>query len=378
MRALWTCAFLVMVAVDVLCQTPPPGEEPKQLLRELEDALTAGDLVKGADLATRLDAEVQRRAKASLVTDAAQRVDETLQWLPTDTESIFVLQYPVVLDSRERQPNSAARPAEYYALDRLAALDGGRLLEQLDGQTIRLTIAAMKNIRTRGQNRIVPALMPDGDAAYFFYFTAPIPADVFGAPDEKSGAYVLWMRKTQIDAGAAWVPGSRERPIREDSTWLAVPRPDLLVAASDRDLLLSLLDRISGSAPPGAQRALPPTLPEWPLVDRSANFWALRHFSELGGRHDLSNPQCTADGAVPDPLLRGLAVRFDVDNATLEARFVHSGTQPPRILTEREFGSNFKAEKGADGVWRFRSSIRERGPFPFHLAVWLLGFGGYR
>jgi hypothetical protein len=28
-------------------------------------------------------------------------------------------------------------------------------------------------------------------------------------------------------------------------------------------------------------------------------------------------------------------------------------------------------------VWRLKSNVRDRGPFPFHFALSLLGFGGY-
>ena len=377
MRSASTSALLVMLATGIPLHTAPPPAQPTEILRELDDALKAGDLVKGADLATRLDEEVQRRAKAALVADAAQRVDETLAWLPPDTESVFVLQYPVVVDSRELKASFAALPAELYALDRLAALDEGRFLQQLDGRTIRLTIAALKNARTRGEGAQVPALMPDGDAAYFYYFSSPIGADVLGPSDQKAGAHPVWARTVQIDTGARRAPGMSRGPKREDYTWLALPRPDLLVAASTRDALLSLLDGIGGSGRSGQQRALPATLPEWRLVDRNAQLWGLRHFSRLGDRRDLTNPQCIADGASPDPLMRGLAVRFDIDTGTVETRFVHAGAQPPSALA-REQGIDYQAEKDADGTWRLRSSIRERGPFPFHLALSLLGFGGYR
>jgi hypothetical protein len=378
MRHLFPCGFLLIIAANGLAGQAPRAADPKEVLRQVDDALKAGELVKAADLATQLDEEVQRRFRASLVTDAAQRVDETLEWLPSDMESLFVLQRPVVVNSGELEVSFSGRPAEYYALDRIAALDQGRIIRQLDGRTIRLTIAAVKNMRTRGIGMQVPALMPDGDAAYFYYFTAPIEPALLGSPDEKAGAFALWMRAAEIDTGEQGVPGSHERPKREDRTWLALARPDLLVAASSKELMVALLGRMGAGARPEQGRALPRLLPEWSLVDRSAPFWGLRHFSELGSRRDLTNPRWTDDGAAPDPLSRGLAVRFDVDSGTVETRFVHAGGQPPSVLARSGPGVDFQADKSEDGTWRLRSNIRERGPFPFHLALCLLGFGGYR
>jgi len=367
-----------MVATGIPLHTTPPPAQPNEILREFEDALKAGDLVKGIDLATRLDEEVQLSSKASLVSDATQRIDETLAWLPPDIESLFVLQDPVVVDSRNLQVNFSALPARFYALDRLVALDEGRFLQQLDGRTIQLTIAAMKNARTRGEGAQVPALMPDGDAAYFYYyFSSPIEAGVLRTSDQKADAHPIWECTAQIDAGDRWTPGMSSRPMREDHTWLALPRPDLLVAASTRSALLALLAGIESKEPPEPHRALPATLPEWRLADHRAPFWGFRHFSQLGDRRDLTNPQCLADGSSPDPLLRGLAVRFDVDTGTVETQFVHAGALPPSALAHGN-GIDYKAEKDVDGTRRLRSNIRERGPFPFHLALSLLGFGGYR
>lgn len=373
MRASVAGGLLWMLAASGAGGQEAAGGEPKAMLRRVEDALRAGEVVKAAELATRLDEEVQRRFRASLVADAAKRVDEALAWLPADTEAMFVLQRPFVVNSGELQTQYFSRPAEYYALDRLAVLDQGRVLRQLDGATMRIVIAAVKEICPRAEGLEIPAQMPEGEAAFLYYFTAPIEAAVLGSPDEMVGAIPVWMRTAELTVRERVVPGSTERPKRIERTWLALVRPDVLAAASSREALTAMLGRMRASGQAGQQRALAGATREWALADRSASFWGVRHYPAEGNRR-----RCVNADATSDPLLLGLAVRFDADSGAVETRFVHGGEKPPRVLAQSGPGIDFEAERGADGVWRLRSNIGERGPFPFHLAAGLLGFGGSR
>jgi hypothetical protein len=58
------------------------------------------------------------------------------------------------------------------------------------------------------------------------------------------------------------------------TSYVAFPKPNVAVLATDEDYLRDVLARIGGK--PG-DRALPDTLPEWKHVDATAEFWALRH-----------------------------------------------------------------------------------------------------
>jgi hypothetical protein len=89
---------------------------------------------------------------------------------------------------------------------------------------------------------------------------------------------------------------------------------NVLVSATDRDSLHSLLERRAGSR---RGRALPRALPEWKEVDNTAAVWAIRHFRHvydrrtgrpalsLGPEEELDDSE--ADGVVYNAQLAGPA-----------------------------------------------------------------------
>jgi hypothetical protein len=76
------------------------------------------------------------------------------------------------------------------------------------------------------------------------------------------------------------------------TTYVAFPKPDVAVVATDESYLREVLARIGGKQ---GERALPDTLPEWKHVDTNAAFWALRHYSKTEiGQCALLPPNCRA------------------------------------------------------------------------------------
>jgi hypothetical protein len=148
------------------------------------------------------------------------------------------------------------KPASRYALDRLLALNDSQFYKQLNGKTVRLTVAGMRNMRGRMPG-MVPALMPDGDVAYFYYFGETIEPSAFGAPEETVHRHPLWRGTANIMTAEAPGTGRREPSLRQDETWLALARPDLLVAASRRETLVGILDKVDGDEKDIRTRALP-------------------------------------------------------------------------------------------------------------------------
>ena len=67
--------------------------------------------------------------------------------------------------------------------------------------------------------------------------------------------------------------------------FVAHPRPDVLLSATNRDYLSTVLSRMTTKA---AERALPEDLPEWKHLNRSAREWAMRHFSRAAGSDPTS------------------------------------------------------------------------------------------
>jgi len=76
----------------------------------------------------------------------------------------------------------------------------------------------------------------------------------------------------------------------EESVWtnfLAIPRPNVLLVANNRQYLLEVLARMAQQKSP---RALPEQLPEWRFLDTSARFWGLRHYDPTQAKLDPTSP----------------------------------------------------------------------------------------
>ena len=96
------------------------------------------------------------------------------------------------------------------------------------------------------------------------------------------------------------------------TTYVAFPKPNLAVAATNQDYLREVLARIDGK--PG-ERALPDTLPEWKHVDIHAQFWAVRHCRKTGLQADPTSPFCGCAAMNTDDQAIGLTFSFDPDKS---------------------------------------------------------------
>lgn len=254
------------------------------------------------------------------------------------------------------------------------ALGDGSAYRAFHGSTIRLVAAGMRNIR--GTPSGVPAPMPKADAAYFYFLAEPVDPSLLGQPDDVTGENPLWQRKASVYSEEPIEPGM-ERPMREESTWLALPRPDMLVTASRRSFLDLILKRMS---PETSRQALPDELPEWKEVNRAAPFWGLRHYTDPGNRRDDSNPKSKfKDPGDGDAGASGVTFQYGVEADVVEALYLTMSDQLPQQLAYfSDESREFKIDRPHKGIWRLRSNLRERGDFPFHVCMYMLGFGVYR
>jgi hypothetical protein len=331
----------------LFAQSSPP--DLNTLLRDVRGAIGNNDLVTAADLAATIDDGVQARLRTWSARDARQRVAELLTWLPAGTETLLVDQQPFVLG------NAAGRPDAAYLSGRLSSVGG------LRGRTVRMAAASEMEIRDRaGVVLTIPAAMPDAAVVYFYFLAEVFDADSTGAREEN------------ILGRPVWRLAARQRS-RDDDTWMALARPDLLVAANSRELLADVMDQIvKGSV----ARALPASLAEWSEVDRNAPVWALRHYPDAAERHDATNPRTAGSRLFQsDPGAAGIAVNFDPGRQALDIRYLSRADRLGTYI-EQMLNREFQVDRSRPGVWRLPSNLRERGEFPFHLAMAMLGFGG--
>jgi hypothetical protein len=304
--------------------------------------------VTAADLTASLDDGVQARLQTWMTRDVRQRVAELLTWLPAGIETLLVDQEPFVMGA------TAGRPDAAYVSGRLSFFGG------LRGRTVRIAAAGEMQIRDRaGVAMTIPATMPDAGLVYFYFLAENLDADSVGA------------REPDMLGRPVWRIAARPRS-RDDEMWMALARPDVLVAANSRELLADVMDQaVKGST----ARALPASLAEWAEVDRSAPVWALRHYSDPGDRHDATNPRTTGSRLFQtDPGAAGIAVSFDPGRQTLDIRYLSRADRLGTYI-EQMFNRELQVDRSRPGVWRLKSNLRERGEFPFHLAMAMLGFG---
>jgi hypothetical protein len=279
-------------------------------------------------------------------------------------ESLWVNQEPFIIKPEESVGVLWGRPIQVYSMDRLAALDHGNMYRALGNATVRLVVAAGRNLR-EGQLGI-PGPMTTQDVAYFYFFADPVKLP---SPDESVQGRPVWRLTAKIDSGASPQPGVR-RTQREDENWIALARPDLLILVNRRELLGQVLKQADGKP---TTRALAADLPEWAHVDQSAPFWGLRHYTAQSKPKRGEPGFGLADLPRPDGSAIGVTVQFDPARQRLEIRYL-SGGRPRQLNLDRQF----QVEHPETGVWRLLSDVQARGPWPVHFALSTLGFGEYR
>jgi hypothetical protein len=130
--------------------------------------------------------------------------------------------------------------------------------------------------------------------------------------------------------------------------YVVFPKPDVVVACTNRDFLREVLVRMHNSR--GAV-ALPDDLPEWKYIDTHTRFWGFRHFDKTKNKGDAAAPFAAENSAetpsdattgmpanVPDEQAIGLAFRFDpVKSRTAVLTYFSGDTGVLKNLKSGEF-----------------------------------------
>jgi hypothetical protein len=187
-------------------------------------------------------------------------VEDLLWWLPPDTETLMVTR------TRATPPGPLSRAlAQTFGDIGTGAAYAARVSRNL---------GARITLRVAGSRRFLPA-SGLGDTRYegaqIFVFDKPIGAAMARV---LRGLETSAVQVEQIE-GLRVVEFHDEMETDTWTTYVTIPRPDVLVVATDRAYLAELLRRRGVRAEP---RAFASELPEWWWMDTSAPFWALRHY----------------------------------------------------------------------------------------------------
>jgi len=334
-----------MLAVVAAAQNPAPAELPG-LIRELRQAILSDSLVQASELAAKVDLQIDERLSASVALDGPARAAETLGWLPQDIESFWVNQKPFTIDPDRSEQLLSEDPVEIYSTDRLRAQNGGETFRALARQTVRLVVAAARDIGEGGFG--VPGPVIAKEVVYFYFLDGPTSLP---AADDSIGGRPAWRGLAKVDVPTQFRPGAK-REQREDENWMVLAKLDVLILANRRELLESILAKMTPAA-----KAAPVPADLSAHVQQKAAFW--------GFRRRFRTPEPT-----------GLTVELDAATRRLKMSY----------RSEARLGQNwkptlrdqFQEEATGEGWQRLSADLKARGPWPVHFAMAKLGFGVYR
>jgi len=287
-----------------------------------------------------------------------------LSWLPTDTETLVIAPQPfsiprITNEDAERVPS----PAEFLrtlALGRL--FDFPIIYTPIVGRRVQFAVTAVGAFHSPSALGLGPY---DSCAVIKF-------ADRLGTGLE---AAFVKLPKEQIEGVTAYVetevdPGSRRDRPAYMTLLVAQAAPDVLLVATDRISLRTLISRRRVSA---SGRALPEDIPEWRLVDFSAEAWAIRHYrrSNAGNGRTvlLSGPR---EGTDPDAV--GVVYNAQPQSTEQIAYYLSRGQQATRNAMLnwqwRDEGLKSRARWKLKGVVEVRAATpSEEANFTFLLLL---------
>jgi hypothetical protein len=310
-----------------------------------------------------------------------ESINDILWWLPEDTETVSVVRGPFKVPSPIEEPPANITAIEYadlvlrtIPLGVFQTIDKGRFYTPLVGGSVLFCIEGSRRFR------------PPTDLGKMLYEGCDIiilQEGLSPAPDVLIKQ--LRSKATQVQTIAGQQVMLFEERL-EDDTWkffVAIPAPNVLLCATNRDYLTQVLNRMQQK---GQKRALPEDLPEWKHVNTAAKFWAVRHYDKDDAKLDPSSPLSGVQKGAnwPDKQAVGIVFELDPSRSPVATLYYLSANQSARKIfadTQAKVDRGFKPEfrESEPGVIEMRFSLddpKRSGMFLFVL-LFLLGHGVY-
>jgi hypothetical protein len=252
----------------------------------------------------------QTRVRSAFYPFYPERVEEVIWWLPADTQTLIVAQGPW-------QPNF-----EEDGHGGASACDLGH------DESLQLFVSGFERKRRGGESHVPPvAFALEGsrhfrspkhlgempyEGAHLVVFQHPLGPAADTVKRWMTGGFdqsiIDAMPKIKTEKIGGYDVLWYEHKVEDDiwATYFAMPRPDVLIWATDRRYLSELLDRMTKR---GSTRALPDNLPEWKHMDIGMPIWGIRHYDRKDAASDPSSPLF--------PSQREIDERKDRDNQAL-------------------------------------------------------------
>lgn len=247
-------------------------------------------------------------AAAAIPGPSSQSIRQMLSWFPADTETVTAVMGPLPVPKLEKDSNGGLSMAKsdnevrerFMLFPTLLLHDPANdfkdrpILAMIEGSRGFLPPTGLGGMRYQGALIAVFAEDITDRVNSFLKDSAP---NIVRTEEIAGHAVTVSQVKSEEDV---W------------TTYVAFPKPNIAVAATDRGYLEEVLARIDGKS---GERALPDTLPEWKHVDIHAQFWAVRHYRKLGAETDPSSPSNGGWGKTSDPQAIGLTFSFSPDRS---------------------------------------------------------------
>ncbi len=305
----------------------------------------AQPVARNPAVGTRQTAAGAPHAADPLATD----IDLALRWLPDDTESLIFTRGPLapkrrppaetVSDALQKANGPVLVQAEGAEFDpgprdfqqcslasHLAIFDiaGDKFAANLRSQPIRFALSAARRF---GLVTRIPGGAPY-EGCKLVVFERPVP----DAPVDTTSVWgrtkhametLEGNRVVRIDTNEDWYDNSK------CSVFIAKPKPQVLILATDRRFLATLLRRIA--SPPPTTKLFSPEPPEWSRLDRRASVWGVRHFRMT----PLSANQMQQMGIVAIDFIREVAIVAKMQKGEVVGFSYSYEAQPRPNLTVR-------------------------------------------
>ena len=253
-------------------------------------------------------------------------------------------------DDRRLGAKSPDKIFELLPLD-LFALKKGLLQNYLMGETIEFALEGSRHFRS-------PSVL--GEALY-------------------EGCHIAVLKNANAARGASFRAKSAKEALRVEviagqqvsvfqerlendiwTTFVAFPRPNLVMACTNSDYLGEVIERVGGKV---GKRALPDTLTEWNFVDTDASFWGLRHYDKSQAGRDPTSPLTDPNvEGMSDKQAVGIAVAFDSGNQNT-ARFVYfSGVTDILDFLQKQTSLSMQIEGLVPSTANLPIHYRQRAP----------------
>ena len=283
----------------------------------------------------------ERQSKPSQMTKApsppSQQIEQMLSWLPTDTESVTAAVGPMLMPrmSRESDGTMTIEKSAHEVEDTFKQYSLLLLLPLAESIKKEPIVAAVEGSRGFRAPTGLGMMRFEGSVIAVFAGDITNRADSFWKDSAKR-----ILRTEQIDGCKVGVFQDK----REEDLWttyVAFPKPNIAVVATDRDYLREVLARINGKH---GERALPDWLPEWKHVDTHSEFWAVRHYRNNAASTDPTVPFGRSQGEEQDDKAIGLTFSFDPGKANTATITYLSGNEnglaaiQKNMFSERERG----------------------------------------